>query len=170
VIRVSWFEAKEFCAWLGEQTGLAFRLPTEPEWEYACRCGTDTPFHCADADLEQFANFADASLRSIKPWALRDSERNDGASISAGVGKYLPNAWGLHDMHGNVAEWCESAYAPYPLPEAGAESDPNAPRAVRGGSWDDRPRRVRSAFRLSYAPDFRVYNVGFRVVCPIPAP
>ncbi len=167
VVRVSWHEAKAFCEWLGQQLGKTVRLPTEPEWEWACRAGTDSRFHCDPAELDKYANLADASLRSIKPWALRDNERNDGVAVSASVGRYLPNAWGLCDMHGNVAEWCESVYQPYPLnvtSESDATADPEAPRVIRGGSWDDRPRRTRSAFRLSYPPSQRVYNVGFRVV------
>ncbi len=171
VVRVSWHAARGFCRWLAAQTQQPFRLPTEPEWEYACRAGTATPFSCPDAELQRYANFADASLGGLKPWAPRDTARNDGAVVTATVGRYLPNAWGLCDMHGNAAEWCQSVYGPYPLP-AGSLSpgdDDPAPRAVRGGSWDDRPRRCRSAFRLSYPPDYAVYNVGFRVVCPAAA-
>lgn len=167
VIRISCLEARSFCAWLSHKTGQRFRLPTEPEWEYACRAGTDTPVHCPVDELAKYANFADASLKSIKPWALRDGGSNDGSSVSAQVGKYLPNAWGVYDMHGNVAEWCDSTYAPYPFTGTvqGHDRAGDGLRVVRGGSWDDRPRRCRSAFRLSYPADYRVYNVGFRVVC-----
>ena len=161
-VRLSWFAARDFCAWLSKCTGQPFRLPTEAEWEYACRAGTDTPWICPAHDLARYANFADASLGSLKPWALRDASQNDGVAASADVGRYQPNAWGLCDMHGNVAEWCDSVYQPYPLAgRAPAEGE----QVVRGGSWDDRPRRVRSAFRQSYPPDYCVYNVGFRVVC-----
>jgi formylglycine-generating enzyme required for sulfatase activity len=165
-VRLSWFAARDFCAWLGRATGLTCRLPDETEWEYACRAGTNTTWVCAEAELARVANFADASLRALKPWALRDDSQRDGAAASADVGRYEPNAWGLHDMHGNVAEWCGSDYGPYPLVAARPASD-TAPKAVRGGSWDDRPRRVRSAFRQSYPPDYAVYNVGFRVVCEV---
>ncbi|MCE5239739.1 formylglycine-generating enzyme family protein [bacterium] len=165
-VRLSWFAARDFCLWLGKTTGLNCRLPDETEWEYACRAGTDTPWVCAPGELARVANFADASLRSLKPWALRDDTQNDRAAASADVGRYEPNAWGLRDMHGNVAEWCGSDYGPYPLAEKRSASE-SAPKAVRGGSWDDRLRRVRSAFRQSYAPDYAVYNVGFRVVCDV---
>jgi len=165
-VRLSWFGARDFCAWLGKATGLTCRLSDETEWEYACRAGTDTPWVCAETELARFADFADASLRSLKPWALRDDSQRDGAAASADVGRYQPNAWGLQDMHGNVAEWCGSDYGPYPLAASRAVSE-SAPKAVRGGSWDDRPRRVRSAFRQSYPPDYGVYNVGFRVVCEV---
>lgn len=163
-VRLSWFTARDFCAWLSKATGQAFRLPTEPEWEYACRAGTDTPWTCPQASLARYASFADASLGDLKPWALRDQSQNDGAAASAEVGRYQPNAWGLCDMHGNVAEWCDSIYQPYPLT---AKGPGEGERVVRGGSWDDRPRRVRSAFRQSYPPDYCVYNVGFRVVCEV---
>jgi formylglycine-generating enzyme required for sulfatase activity len=167
VARVSCLETERFCAWLGERLGKACRLPTEAEWEYACRAGTQTPFSCGEgADLGQFANSADANLGGLKPWSVRDNSRNDGAAASADAGRYQPNAWGLHDMHGNVAEWTASAYRAYPYDAADGRERPGPTdeRVVRGGSWDDLPRRCRSAFRLSYQPDQPVYNVGFRVV------
>jgi len=167
VVRVSWLQAVDFCRWLAQTTGAAFRLPTEAEWEWACRAGTDTPWSCPGEELFRFANYADATLQTIKPWALRDPDHSDGQAVTAPVGQFEPNAWGLRDMHGNVAEWTSSVYLPYPYAADNAHESPEAagPRVVRGGSFDDRPRRVRSAFRLSYLPDFRVYNVGFRVVC-----
>ena len=167
VCRISWHQVQEFCRRLGGRLGRTCRLPTEAEWEYACRAGTDTPFCCGtEGALPRFANFADASLGSLKPWAVRDQQVNDGAAASASVGRYQPNAWGLCDLHGNVAEWCGSVYRPYPYDVADGREDPAAtgPRVVRGGSWDDRPRRCRSAFRLWYDPTFAVYNVGFRVL------
>ena len=83
------------------------------------------------------------------------------------MGKYLPNAWGLYDMHGNVSEWTRSDYRPYPyLDDDGRNGQsPVAPKAVRGGSWYDRPIEARSAFRVSYLPHQGVYDVGFRVIC-----
>jgi formylglycine-generating enzyme required for sulfatase activity len=167
VARISCLDAARFCKWLGEQVGGTCRLPTEAEWEYACRAGTNTPFSGGDgADLAKFANFADASLGGLKPWAIRDNTQNDGAATSCDVGRYQPNLWGLHGMHGNVCEWTASAYRPYPYdPKDGREqSGEGDKRVVRGGSWDDVPRRCRSAFRLSYEPTQPVYNVGFRVV------
>jgi formylglycine-generating enzyme required for sulfatase activity len=167
VARISCLDAERFCKWLSEKIGGTCRLPTEAEWEYVCRAGTSTPFSCGDgADLAKFANFADANLGNLKPWAIRDNTQNDGAVASCGVGRYQPNPWGLCDMHGNVCEWTASAYRPYPYDPQDGRERPGAAdeRAVRGGSWDDLPRRCRSAFRLSYQPTQPVYNVGFRVV------
>jgi formylglycine-generating enzyme required for sulfatase activity len=83
------------------------------------------------------------------------------------VGKYLPNAWGLYDMHGNVSEWTRSDYRPLPYLDGDGRNagSPTAPKAVRGGSWYDRPIEARSSFRLSYLPHQGVYDVGFRVIC-----
>ena len=188
VARVSWQQAMAYCNWLGKRTGQRFRLPTEAEWEYACRAGTATPFYFGDleTDFSTFANLADAKLRDAvshpykkeneplgnpskyDDWIPRDKRFNDGQLVSAPVGKFQPNAWGLHDMHGNVWEWTLSAAKPYPY---GADEGPNEinahqQRIVRGGSWRDRPRRARSSIRLTYEPYQRVYNVGFRVVSP----
>ena len=169
VVRVSWREAYLFCEWLSQVTGERFRLPTEADWEYACRAGSDGPFACPPGELSAYANLADQSLAQVKPWALRDDSLNDGQPVSCPVGRFGANVWGLLDMHGNATEWCASLYCPYPLadPDAPVGVEEDGPRVVRGGSFDDRPRRARSAFRLSYPPDQHVYNVGFRVVAPI---
>jgi formylglycine-generating enzyme required for sulfatase activity len=186
VVRVSWRQAMDFCQWLTRQSGgkLRFTLPTEAQWEWACRAGTDTPMSFGDlaADFSKFANFADVKLAEFASnpytvtqpmknatrwddWIPRDTRFNDQALISAEVGKYLPNAWGLHDMHGNVWEWTRSAYRPYPYAADDGRDEPAAEgtKVVRGGSWYDRPKRCTSAFRLSYRPYQPVFNVGFRV-------
>jgi len=193
VVRVSWRRAMAFCKWLSGRPaagGLAFALPTEAQWEYACRAGSAAAFHYGgiDADFSQLANLGDARLREFASnpytaaqpmtnpnrfddWLPKDARFDDGALVSADVGGYRPNAWGLHDVHGNVAEWTLSLYRPYPYRAADGRNDPAAPgdRVVRGGSWYDRPKRCRSAFRLSYRPYQPVYNVGFRVVAPAPS-
>ena len=187
VIRVSWQQALAFCGWLGGKLGQTATLPTEAEWEWACRAGTDSALSCGalDADFAKFANMGDASLRLMavrgvnpKPvknanpfdaYLPRADKVNDGQLIACDVGKYQPNAWGLHDMHGNVAEWTLSAFKPYPYAEADGRNKvaPDGEKVVRGGSWRDRPRRCRSAFRLAYPSWQRVFNVGFRVLIPV---
>jgi formylglycine-generating enzyme required for sulfatase activity len=178
VVRVSWHDAADFCRWLSERTGLPFQLHTEARWEYACRAGTATPFSYGDYDTDfaPFANLADTSIRDLayKSWSPRtpdlvprDDRFNDHALVSVPVGSFRPNAWGLYDMHGNVAEWTRTSYRPYPYQDAdgrNAESDTGR-KVVRGGSWRDRPARCRSSARLSYPPYQRAFNVGFRVVC-----
>ncbi len=189
VVRVSWNEAIAFCQWLSEKTGRAFTLPTEAQWEYACRAGSADAFSFGpvDADYSQHANFADQKLREFvchtykkerepwlhaskyDDWIPKDLRFNDGGFLSDGVAMYQPNAWGLHDMHGNVWEWTRSVYRPYPYDEKDGRNEPDADgeRVVRGGSWRDRPMRARSAMRLPYRPYQGVYNVGFRVVAPV---
>ncbi len=189
VVRVSWREATAFCAWLSEKTGRRFALPTEAQWEWACRAGTPGPmwFGDLDSDFGPFANLSDATMTQFasnpytvdqplpKParyddWIPKESRFNDGALLTVAPGKYRANAWGLFDMHGNVAEWTRSVYRRYPYdPNDGREIDgaasgPSAKMVVRGGSWRDRPRRGTASFRLSYPDWQKVYNVGFRVV------
>jgi len=96
----------------------------------------------------------------------RGARFNDGMLVTAPVGKYKPNAWGLHDMHGNAWEWTRSAYRPYPWRDNDGRNaaDSTGSKVIRGGSWRDRPKRCRSGFRLSYPAWQKVYNVGFRVV------
>jgi len=165
VVRVSWNSAMEFCAWLSQRTGEKFTLPTETQWEYACRAGTDTPMNygAPDADFSKKANLADATMNLRGDWIPRDRMIRDGACVTANVGSYAPNAWGLHDMHGNAAEWTASEYAPYDKDATAPSGEPGR-KVVRGGSWYDRTFRCTSSFRLAYPAWQGVYNVGFRVV------
>jgi formylglycine-generating enzyme required for sulfatase activity len=173
VVRVTWTEALEFCKWFSQKTGRKCTLPTEAQWEWACRGGTASPFFYGDrnTDFSKYANLADASLahflRGDAPqWHPKDSRFNDGSMITCDVGRYEPNAWGLRNMHGNAAEWTLSSYRPYPYSDNDGRNDPNASemKTVRGGSWYDRPMHARSASRLPYRSWQAVYNVGFRVV------
>lgn len=190
-VRVSWQEAAAFCRWLAETSGLAIALPTEAQWEWACRAGTASAFWFGgfDADYSHCANLADKSLAEfaadtaldsyssarpmVRPnryddWVPRDDRFNDGGFITQPGGKYQANPWGLHDMHGNAWEWTSSAYQPYPYRDDDGRNKPHLagmPRVARGGSWYDRPKRCTSSSRLSYPPWQRVFNVGFRVVC-----
>jgi formylglycine-generating enzyme required for sulfatase activity len=166
---VSWDRAMAFCARLSQETGLQFTLPTEDQWEVACRAGTQTPLWFGDVtdDFSAYANLADAAFKKVDnfaPWSLPSgaieelrpavSTVNDGYRVSAPVACFKPNAWGLYDMHGNVAEWTRSSSS------QGADR-----KIVRGGSWYDRPEYAHSAFRLSYHQWMGVYDVGFRVIC-----
>ena len=158
VVRVSWQKATAFCEWLSKKTGRQFSLPTEAQWEYACRAGTATPmwFGSVTDNFAPFANLADASLRkglhTVVPWIPSIETVNDGAAVTWACGKGTPNAWGLADMHGNAAEWTASA-------------DPDGNKVVRGGSFWDRPERAQAASRRSYEPWRQVFDVGFRIIC-----
>lgn len=189
-VRISWQEAMEFCKWLSEKTGMKFTLPTEAQWEWACRAGSGTPywFGTFGADFSPYANLGDVRLKEFaactafknyesvrvipRPnkyddWIPRDTLYNDGGFISEPVGRYQRNAWDLFDMHGNVWEWTRSSYVPYPYSDTDGRNDVNVvkdKRVVRGGSWYDRPYRATSSFRLPYREYQKVYNVGFRVV------
>ncbi len=185
VIRVSWQQAMSFCQWLSAKTGKKFTLPSEMQWEWACRAGTETPlwFGALDADFGPYANLADVNMKlfavtGVNPQPIKKDDPimqflpridavNDGEMIECPGGKYKANPWGLFDMHGNVSEWTLSTYKPYPYNAAdGRDSGaPDGMKVVRGGSWNDRPKRATSSFRLPYQSYQRVANVGFRVIC-----
>ena len=157
VVYVTWQEANDFCLWLSKQEGKPYRLPTEAEWEYACRAGTTTAYHTGDSLSPEHANLGvgrDGKLLKTAP-----------------VGSYKPNAWGLHDMHGNVAEWCLDWYGPY---AAGEQTDPvgradGYARVTRGWSYlipsffKDGTRYARSANRSGHLPEDANRYTGFRV-------
>ncbi len=176
-VRVSWQKAMKFCAWLSSNSGTSFTLPTEAQWEYACRAGskTDLAHGGLDDDFSPHANMADKTLNQIVTVTggvviLQelpvDDRFNDGALATTKVATYRPNSWDLYDMHGNAAEWTLTAYAPYPYLADDGRNDAtlDSMKVVRGGSFRDRPKRCRSAFRLGYPSWQRVHNVGFRVV------
>jgi formylglycine-generating enzyme required for sulfatase activity len=174
VTLIGWDDAVAFCRWLSAQEKRTYRLPTEAEWEYACRAGSATAFSGTDDPdrLEGIANLADASLapelgREASRWNLRDW--NDRHPFVAPVGSLRANAWGLYDLHGNVYEWCrdwhgEKSYT------GGPRTDPEGPptgeyRILRGGSWASDPAKCRAAYRHYYAPRGVPTNEnGFRVV------
>ena len=180
VIRVTWDRANEFARWLSAQTGKRFRLPTEAEWEWACRAGTATPMWYGDTgiDFGTMENLSDMSTRlfvvsGVNPQPVnnpaphqafipRAEGVNDGNMIAGTVGSYQANPWGLFDMHGNVAEWTSSDYVPYPFVNAANSSEVR--KVARGGSWRDRPQWARSGIRRAYEPWQPVFNVGIRLV------
>jgi len=176
VIRVTWNRATEFCRWMSEQAGATVALPTEAQWEWACRAGSNGPtsYGDLDADFGKYANLADKTASGNRTVGKKgglapfptDDRSTDGQKIVTTVGAYQPNAWGLHDVHGNVAEWTRTAYRPYPYDGADGRNAPDAAgrKVVRGGSWRDRPKRATSSFRLAYPSYQRVVNVGFRVI------
>ena len=156
VEKVSWDDAVEFCRKLSElpaekKAGYVYRLPTEAEWEYACRAGTTTAYSFGDSDsqLGDYAWYGANSGKRTHP-----------------VGQKKPNAWGLYDMYGNVWEWYQDWYGGYPVSSvtdpAGASS--GSDRVIRGGSWSYDSDGCRSAVRGSLTPDHRLLHLGFRVL------
>lgn len=170
---VSWDDAAAYARWLSERTGHRYRLPSEAEWEYAARAGTTAAYPWGDRaeDGCRFANLYDISAAGRFGWP--HAECDDGHPGPAPVGSYPANAFGLHDMIGNVWEWTADCYvAPYPVPAAEARAaavveapagEPCARRSVRGGSWMTRPDRNRTSFRGRDPADTRFFMFGFRV-------
>ncbi len=163
---VSWNDANAFCKWLSRSEELDYRLLTEPEWEYCCRAGTETSFFTGDDEksLEGFANVADVSLLKVTPslpWSLA---YDDGYPYFAPVGKFRANGFGLHDIHGNMLEWCSSEFDAFePIPEAEAPEAPIKQYVVRGGHWFGEPSRAGSACRSGADPHHRMSLIGFRI-------
>jgi sulfatase modifying factor 1 len=157
VENVRWLDCQEFLQKMGKKDGRAYRLPTEAEWEYACRAGTTTAFSFGETISTQQANYDGVAYGAGKRGTARKK--------TTPVDTFPPNKWGLRDMHGNVYNWCADWYGPYPT---GDVVDPKGPategdRVMRGGSFVSNPPNLRSACRHPYAPIYATYNVGFRV-------
>lgn len=180
VENVTWFEAIQYCNERSRKEGLTpaysisgtgdavtvswnrnangYRLPTEAEWEYACRAGTESPFYTGNNITTGQANYYGTyPYNNASPGEYRER--------TIPVGGFASNAWGLYNMHGNVWEWCWDWYGEYP---AGAQTDPIGPsngtyRVNRGGGWNDFGRHLRSAYRAAHPPANRTFNLGFRV-------
>jgi len=188
-VRVSWEEAMAFCQWLSEKTGKKVTLPTEAQWEWACRAGNNQPysFGVFGADFSNYANLGDLKIKEYAArtehklyesvliienpspyddWIPHDTTYNDGGFVAEPVGRYRPNFFDLYDMHGNVWEWTRSDYKPYPYKDNDGRNNLSGTdkKVVRGGSWYDRPYRATASYRLPYRPYQKVFNVGFRIV------
>ena len=170
VVCVSWNDAHAFCGWLSQTNKATFRLPTEAEWEYACRAGTRTKY-CTGSDaasLRGHANFRDASLQDVFQLAKAIAPWSDGSAFTSAVGQFSPNAFGLHDMHGNVGEWCQDWYSSESYTDSSA-TDPTGPpqptawRAVKGGSWYNSAHSCRCSGRHDGIETAASTTNGFRV-------
>ena len=164
---VSWHEAVEFCDRLSHHTGNEYNLPTEAQWEYACRAGTTTPFHFGDTILPKIANYSCTESYGNAP---RGKHRQQTTPVDEFD---VANAFGLCDMHGNVWEWCaDHRHDTYEnAPTDGStwlSDDEDAIRVTRGGSWSDNPAYCRSATRHDCRPGGRHNYIGFRVCCAAP--
>ena len=168
VVCVSWSDATAFCKWLSGKAGRAIRLPTETQWEYACRAGSTTAWSWGDkpADGKGHCNAADQTGKAgFRTW--RAFSWKDGYVFTSPVGTFKANAFGLCDMHGNVWEWCRDAYRKDYSTDGAVKATVQAGvlRAVRGGSWLSPPSRCRSAFRAGSKPmgSYCDFILGFRV-------
>jgi formylglycine-generating enzyme required for sulfatase activity len=188
VCRISWREAMNYCQWLAKKTGKKVTLPTEAQWEWACRAGSADAYSFGqnNTDYAPYANLGDTSLSKFvletafagyhgvsvhknppksDDYIPKDEKHDDGNQLSAPVGSYKPNAWGLHDMHGDVAEWTRSLYQPYPYKDdARNDIKESGERVVRGGSWWVRPFQCTSSWRIPYQDYQPVMDVGFRII------
>jgi formylglycine-generating enzyme len=162
VVHVSWSDAQAFAEHFG------FQLPSEAQWEYAARAGTQTRFSWGETEAEAqgFGNFKDASgKKRFADWGLF-FPFDDSSVLLAPAAKYRPNAWGIYDTQGNISEWTADVYEKYPTKEADESAvtgEENAPRVLRGGSWLDAPDFNRSAKRMTFPPNARRDFIGFRV-------
>jgi formylglycine-generating enzyme required for sulfatase activity len=163
VEQVSWNDAKKFCGKLTKNTGREYRLPSEAEWEYACRAGTTTPFHFGETITTELANYDGTDPYASEPKGKYLQKTTD-------VDSFTPNAFGLYNMHGNVWEWCQddlhNDYTDAPTNGSAWESQDGDIKVARGGSWLNDPTFSRSAYRGTFGKSkLRVNDLGFRVVC-----
>ena len=169
MVNVSWNDAVAFCSWLSRKEGSVYRLPTEAEWEYACRAGTTTRYYSGDdpETLAKVGNVSDATAKAKFPEWKCAIKASDGYVFTAPVGKFQPNAFGLYDMHGNAWQWCADWHSReyYAASPADDPTGPNSGtvRVLRGGGWGDWPGVTRSAKRIGALPEYRLDCAGFRV-------
>ena len=165
VVKVSWSTAEKFCKDLSARDKRTYALPTEAQWEYACRAGTETPFSYGETASTDNANYHG-------DYIYGKGKKGKNRGKPAPVGSMPPNAWGLYDMHGNVSEWCADRYSKY---ASDAATDPTGPekgkgdqRLLRGGSWRSYPGACRSAFRHKLGAGTASEAIGFRLLCALP--
>lgn len=163
VEQISWYEAVEFCARLSKKTGRTYRLPSEAEWEYACRAGTTTPFYFGETITTKLANYDGSSVYGLGP-------QGNYLQKTTPVGSFPANAFGLYDMHGLVWEWCadhwHDTYTNAPVDGKAwldATATESAHRLLRGGAWSQPPEDCRSANRLENEPNYKTNSIGLRV-------
>ena len=182
VVRISLNKAQKFCKWLSKKYGTKIVIPTEKQWEYACRAGSNDDFYFGNkgVDFSKYANLADKQLKKFAAhpykekmttlknptefddWVPRNDKFDDKGFVAVKSGSYLPNNWGLYDMHGNVAEWTVSNYHNYD-----GNNNQNSycdEKIVRGGSWYDRPKHATSSYRVPFKPYQNVFDVGIRII------
>jgi formylglycine-generating enzyme required for sulfatase activity len=172
VEQVSWEEAVEFCKRLSQRSQKTYMLPSEAQWEYACRAGTTTPFHFGQTLTTDLANYRGTDWEEYN-WSGSYGNGPKGVfrEKTTNVGSFKPNAFGLYDMHGNVWEWCldcwNDSYEGAPTDGNMWESN-NERKVLRGGSWSNVPTHCRAASRGDHARDNRNDLIGFRICCIVP--
>ena len=175
VEKVSWNDARDFCNRLSERTSRTYRLPSEAEWEYACRAGTTTPFHFGETISTDLANYRGTDWKindKTYPGNYGRGELGIYREQTTEVGNFPSNNYGLCDMHGNVWEWCEDDwhknYKDAPSDGSAWVDEKSSNKVLRGGSWGDDPNYCRSASRYDLYPEDDYDIIGFRVVCEVP--
>jgi formylglycine-generating enzyme required for sulfatase activity len=170
--QVSWDEAIEFCDRLSRKTQKTYRLPSEAQWEYACRSGTTTPFHFGETITTDLANFDGTDWEhegKTYSGSYAKAPKGEYRKTTIDVGSFPPNAFGLYDMHGNAWEWCmdtwHSSYDRAPDNGSAWIDKSSENRLIRGGSWYSLPHYCRSAYRYRLDPANRLNDLGFRVIC-----
>jgi len=165
VINVSWNDANDYCKWLSRKTAKSYHLPSETQWEYACRAGTVTTYSFGD-NSNQLPEYARYDQNSFE---IGEDHKDYGTHP---IGEKQPNPWGLYDMHGNVWEWCEDCYSTdyqtTPRDHTPYANRDIKKRVLRGGCWLSSPDEVRSAKREGNMSDYKVFIIGFRLARTLP--
>jgi formylglycine-generating enzyme required for sulfatase activity len=178
VVVVSWDDASAFCAWLSEREGRTYHMPTESQWEYACRAGSSTAYWWGDT-MQEGQGKANVCDMSTAAWMIDHFGKepanyehwDDGYANTSPVGSFAANPWGLYDLHGNVSEWCDSVFESYQsqlVTTTNPIKPPATVRVIRGGSWGSAAAMNRSTYRVRFATVWATNYTGFRVVSESP--